>query len=106
VSYLLVQLGKLVEREQPPPDYPVIKFYRNWVAHPKLDRVNPNPPMRVILRDEADGHKTEAVNRRYAIVSSEGLRDAVRRLESADGYTSSYTQPSSKAASKRNAQKS
>jgi hypothetical protein len=26
------------------------------------------------------GHKTEAVYRRYAMVSSEGLRDAVRRL--------------------------
>jgi hypothetical protein len=32
------------------------------------------------------GHKTKAVYRRYAIVSSEDLREAVRRLESADGY--------------------
>jgi hypothetical protein len=44
------------------------------------------------------GHKTEAVYRRYAIVSSEAPRDAVRRLESADGYTSGYTQPSSRPA--------
>jgi len=51
------------------------------------------------------GHKREAVYRRYAIVGSEDLRDAVWRLESADRYTSSYTQPSSKA-SKRVAQKS
>ena len=47
----------------------------------------------------------EAVYRRYAIVSSEDLRDAVRRLESGDGYTSGYTQPSSRPASKRIVQK-
>jgi len=52
------------------------------------------------------GHKTEAVYRRYAIVSSEDLRDAVRRLESVDRYTSSDTQPSSKPASKRISQNS
>jgi hypothetical protein len=51
------------------------------------------------------GHKTKAVYRRYAIVSSEDLREAVRRLESADGYTSGYTQPSSGPASKRIVQK-
>jgi hypothetical protein len=42
----------------------------------------------------------------YAIVSSEDLRDAVRRLESADNYISNYTQPSSKTAGKRIPQKS
>jgi hypothetical protein len=30
------------------------------------------------------GHKTKAVYSRYAIVSSDDLRDAFRRLESAD----------------------
>jgi integrase len=52
------------------------------------------------------GHKTEAVYRRYAIVSSEDLRDAVRRLESADGYTYGYTQPSRKPTKHQIAQKS
>ena len=52
------------------------------------------------------GHKTEAVYRRYVIVSSEDLREGVRRLESTDRYTSSYTQPGRKAASKPTAQKS
>ena len=52
------------------------------------------------------GHKTEAVYRRDVIVSSEDLREAVRRLESTDRYTSSYTQPGRRAASKPTAQKS
>jgi len=50
------------------------------------------------------GHKTEAVYRRYAIVSSGDLRDAVRRLE--DGYISGYTSAAAKHTSKRTAQKS
>jgi hypothetical protein len=33
---------------------------------------------------ELTGHKTEAVYRRYAIVSRGDLRDAVRRFESGD----------------------
>lgn len=50
------------------------------------------------------GHKTEAVYRRYAIVSSGDLRDAVRRLE--DGYTSGYTSTGTKPVSKHTAQNS
>lgn len=52
------------------------------------------------------GHKTEAVYRRYAIVSSEDLRDAVRRLESEDNYNSNYNKPSSRPARKQTAQNS
>jgi integrase len=52
------------------------------------------------------GHKTEAVYRRYAIVSSEDLRDAVRRLESEDRYPLGYPQPNRKPASRQIAQKS
>lgn len=48
VMYLLVQLGKLIERERPG-DYSVVRFYRNWVAHEKLNRPKANPSMRAIL---------------------------------------------------------
>jgi hypothetical protein len=50
------------------------------------------------------GHKTEAVYRRYAIVSSGDLRDAVRRLE--DGYTSGYTRAAATSSGKHTAQNS
>ena len=50
VAYVLTQLGKLVERERPR-HYPVLRFYRNWVAHEKLSSVNANPPMRDILNN-------------------------------------------------------
>ena len=49
------------------------------------------------------GHKTEAVYRRYAIVSSTDLRDAVRRLE--NGYTHGYTDGSPEPTGKPSAQK-
>jgi hypothetical protein len=51
VAYVLSQLGKLVERESPKPApvYSVLRFYRNWIVHEKLDHVNANPPMRAIL---------------------------------------------------------
>lgn len=48
VTYLFVQLGKLIERERPG-QYLVVRFYRNWVVHEKLDRPSANPPMRGIL---------------------------------------------------------
>jgi integrase len=49
------------------------------------------------------GHKTEAVYRRYAIVSSTDLRDAVRRLE--NGYTHGYTNGSPEPTGEPSAQK-
>jgi hypothetical protein len=49
-------------------------------------------------------HKTEAVYRRYAIVSNTDLRDAVRRLE--DGDTSGDTQGSPEHAVKPNSRNS
>jgi len=50
------------------------------------------------------GRKTEAVYRRYAIVSNTDLRDAVRRLE--DGDTSGDTQGSPEHAVKPNSRNS
>ena len=38
VVYLLIQLAKLVERANRRDAYPYLVFYRNWVAHSKLDR--------------------------------------------------------------------
>ena len=36
--YLIVQIGKIIEREESSQDFPVLCFYRDWVVHPKLDR--------------------------------------------------------------------
>jgi hypothetical protein len=33
VVYLLIELGKYLEQEQPSGRYPLLRFYRNWVAH-------------------------------------------------------------------------
>ena len=49
VTYLLVQLGKLIERERPKNCCKVLSFYRNWVVHPTLSYVWANPPMRDIV---------------------------------------------------------
>ena len=49
VTYLLVQLGKLIERERPKDYCRVLSFYRNWVVHSTLSHVRANPPMRDIL---------------------------------------------------------
>jgi hypothetical protein len=49
VTYVLVQLGKFIERANAERNYPVLTFYRNWAVHEKLDRVKANPEMKVIL---------------------------------------------------------
>ena len=49
VTYLLIQVGKLLERDGVSANYPAVSFFRNWIAHPTLGRVNSNPEMRVIL---------------------------------------------------------
>jgi len=33
VVYLLVEVGKYLEHERPTDRYPLLRFYRNWVAH-------------------------------------------------------------------------
>ena len=37
VTYLLVQLAKLVERAGQKHEYRHLWFYRNWAVHPKLN---------------------------------------------------------------------
>ena len=49
VTYLFVQLGKLIERERPKSDCEVLSFYRNWVVHSTLSKVEANPKMGDIL---------------------------------------------------------
>ena len=51
VTYLLVQLGKLIERERSKDYCRVLSFYRNWVVHSTLSHVRANSPMRDILVD-------------------------------------------------------
>ena len=51
------------------------------------------------------GHKTEAVYRRYAIVSPEDLRSAARQLD-AYAYTSTYTQGTAGTEATKDAQNS
>jgi hypothetical protein len=33
VVYLLIEVGKYLEHERPTDRYPLLRFYRNWVAH-------------------------------------------------------------------------
>ena len=61
-----------MERERPNTDYPVLRFYRNWVVHEKLDRPNANPPMRDIL----DNFETVL----QAAQAGANVEEAARRL--------------------------
>ncbi len=38
IVYLIVQIGKIVERNEDEQNFPVLWFYRNWVVHYQLDR--------------------------------------------------------------------
>lgn len=38
VVYILITIGKLIEMAGEKEDYETLVFYRNWVAHPELDR--------------------------------------------------------------------
>jgi len=88
VTYLFVQLGKLVERERPGADYAVLRFYRNWVVHEKVSRVNANPPMRdilntfeAILEAGTAGGTTMQLARQVAdSVSLQKLEDDINRV--------------------------
>ena len=51
---MLVQLGKLTERQGTKRNYPALSFYRNWVVHAKLGNVKANPETKAIL-DRFDG---------------------------------------------------
>lgn len=49
VTYLFVQLGKLIERKQLKSDCKALSFYRNWVVHSTLSKAWANPKMGDIL---------------------------------------------------------
>ena len=51
VTYVLVQLVKLLERQKSKPTFPALTFYRNWAVHEKLASVKSNQEMKVILDD-------------------------------------------------------
>lgn len=36
VMYLFVQIAKLIERMKKKEEYPILKFYRDWIVHDKL----------------------------------------------------------------------
>ena len=48
IVYVLVQIGKIIEREELEEKFPILCFYRNWVVHPQLDR-NANDGRRDML---------------------------------------------------------
>lgn len=43
VIYILIEIGKFLERENNPQNYPPIMFFRNWVAHTRKDRIGDIP---------------------------------------------------------------
>jgi hypothetical protein len=65
VTYLLVQLGKLTKRAKTDRKYPALTFYRNWVVHERLEKVDWNPEMRGILDrfDALVAHHAENVRK-------------------------------------------
>lgn len=40
VVYLLIEIGKFLEQEQDS-NYKLLKFYRNWIAHSQINKVEP-----------------------------------------------------------------
>jgi len=42
VVYILVEMGKILERDGTAGEYPLLKFYRDWAVHPRKDRHTDN----------------------------------------------------------------
>ena len=73
VVYLLVELRKLMELNGDFDNYPALKFYCDWVAHPSMDRV---PAGRIVELFD-----------RYEHLLHDGAFDAGRHISDADkGY--------------------
>lgn len=43
VIYILIEIGKFLEREDNAQNYPPLMFFRNWVAHTRKDRLGDIP---------------------------------------------------------------
>ena len=84
VTYLLVQLAKLVEREDRKGEYPHLVFYRNWAVHSKLDRTDAliTKCEKMIEQGGADGWDVETIDASLAEemkTSLMGLRTDIRK---------------------------
>ena len=84
VTYLLVQLAKLVERAELKDAYPHLVFYRNWAVHPKLDRAGFLIAKfeSVLAQGGAEGWDVETIGANLAEemqLSLTGLRAEIRK---------------------------
>ncbi len=75
VTYLLVQLGKLVERACLKHHYKHLWFYRNWAVHPKLNNTDlvVKKFERIIEESEAEGCDVDTICSRLSVVMSDSL---------------------------------
>ncbi len=55
VVYVMVQAGKIIERNGWWGEFPVLRFYRNWVAHPQLDQRGRGRDGRTEMLDKLNG---------------------------------------------------
>ena len=54
VIYILIEIGKFLERENNPHNYPPVMFFRNWVAHTRKDRVGDIPDDLKVVVENSD----------------------------------------------------
>jgi hypothetical protein len=83
VTYVLIQLGKLIERYRSQVSYPVLTFYRNWAVHEKISRVRANPAMGDILDTFETILQGAATSGANVVRSAQNMSDSVSlsRLE-------------------------
>lgn len=72
VIYILVQIYKILETEGERRKYPILEFFRNWVAHHELDREN----ARIVLEKYIE--KTEELKNRF--LTFEVLREDMEKF--------------------------
>jgi hypothetical protein len=78
VVYILVEIGKLLEHGDAKGTYPTISFYRNWVAHTKLDRSAVADSLVQLFDDYITSNNTTASDKLKEIVSPLTLRQELK----------------------------
>ncbi|MFA5169783.1 MAG: hypothetical protein WC386_02035 [Candidatus Paceibacterota bacterium] len=94
VVYVLVQVGKILEREETKKEYNLINFYRNWVCHSFLDRNEASQiikEIKKILNEDCSGNqfeKAKTINTKekiYPIISFKKFQDQMRNFFNSHG---------------------
>jgi hypothetical protein len=80
VLYLLVEIGKIIEKKEIYQDYQTLWFYRNWVAHTKIEKQSvfvKNLKEKIKKIDITKGHAITAI---FGFISFIDLKNEIIRF--------------------------